>query len=805
MKIKLHIDWDFFPKIDEEVGYFTGRRLIKERLINEASRRTSGAILISGSRGVGKTALVYESLRNVSLKVLKVKDRSFRNIKEITFVRIEKFPFVKTSLSTQHEMALLPITVNASQLDLNFSPDAKLSKGQVIRKEIIINLIRGLRAEVKKRDESKLSIVEPLYKTALATEYRVSKETSTSRTTEYGWEGSFKAKLSPALAIVVSLFLGSITFIIAYYLLGLSLNLELIYRLFFSIALALVSCAVSMFYKEHTTKASSDRELYIKDDTSVTNLEILLDETLTELSKYFKLVFIIDELDFLENSILNPISPNQSTSVINLVKTYKNLFNLSDAIFIFIAGQGTWNTFQVGERKDIHHTLFTSTIFLAKPEFQDIKEYLKRITSEPRKWESAEGKILLDYLIYKSRAEFFDLKNVIGNNTQEYLANDIPILDLGPISPVITRQGKLQAVIEKLFYYQRKPGAENNEPNYNFLEEIYRVCDILSEADIFELFRKGDRWNVLVDEIEVYSSGHIWFKNLINILEWLSMIENYDSEDVSPSPEDPQAIITYRWTGIYRTVPSRINKIETEEMKDYRSEFTKISTAITFINNIIEVLAKGSKAKERVYFQGRKVPKLITDLVTDAIGISLAPLYDEQFNFLQKISKDLPEYVDAVEFDQNTKKLRDLRSSLIIDKTHLLAKTIVAALKKRGHEVEFYTAYDNLHFIDDYNDLKSLIQGAEPAFIIRSGTTGRVILVCSIDLMKLEELSTSAIKQKNNFRIITVDGDHGTTKRKKTASQIIINVPKLKINENLLNTKEGKDILSKVAQFIRWL
>lgn len=67
MKIKLKKDWDFFPQIDKPLGHFTGRKLIRDRLMNEVARRGSGAILVSGSRGVGKTSLVSESIRLVGV------------------------------------------------------------------------------------------------------------------------------------------------------------------------------------------------------------------------------------------------------------------------------------------------------------------------------------------------------------------------------------------------------------------------------------------------------------------------------------------------------------------------------------------------------------------------------------------------------------------------------------------------------------------------------------------------------------------------------------------------------------------
>lgn len=62
IKIKLKTDWDSPPKIDDG-GHFVGRAEELSILVNELIRKNSGLILISGERGVGKTALVYKALQ----------------------------------------------------------------------------------------------------------------------------------------------------------------------------------------------------------------------------------------------------------------------------------------------------------------------------------------------------------------------------------------------------------------------------------------------------------------------------------------------------------------------------------------------------------------------------------------------------------------------------------------------------------------------------------------------------------------------------------------------------------------------
>jgi len=70
MKITLKQDWDISSQPPNrsgrhDIGHFVGRKKELSLLQNELSRKSQGAILISGYRGVGKTAFVYKALQNL--------------------------------------------------------------------------------------------------------------------------------------------------------------------------------------------------------------------------------------------------------------------------------------------------------------------------------------------------------------------------------------------------------------------------------------------------------------------------------------------------------------------------------------------------------------------------------------------------------------------------------------------------------------------------------------------------------------------------------------------------------------------
>ena len=71
--LTLKADWDAPPKLivdDKQIryGHFIGRRREVERLTNELLRKSHGTFLITGQRGVGKTALVFEAINRLFQK-----------------------------------------------------------------------------------------------------------------------------------------------------------------------------------------------------------------------------------------------------------------------------------------------------------------------------------------------------------------------------------------------------------------------------------------------------------------------------------------------------------------------------------------------------------------------------------------------------------------------------------------------------------------------------------------------------------------------------------------------------------------
>lgn len=88
-RVPFRRDWDARPRYgaeEEEEGVFVGRREVLERLTSDFISKRSGTILISGVRGVGKTALVERALLDARNEL---QNRYWKTV----FPMLEKAPF----------------------------------------------------------------------------------------------------------------------------------------------------------------------------------------------------------------------------------------------------------------------------------------------------------------------------------------------------------------------------------------------------------------------------------------------------------------------------------------------------------------------------------------------------------------------------------------------------------------------------------------------------------------------------------------------------------------------------------------
>jgi len=459
MEIKLKKNWDIpirFPYTKSKIkGLFIGRKKELSFLINELKRRETGSILVCGHRGVGKTSFVYKAIWE-----LKKKDNT-----------------------------IIPILLNAAQLE------AESIKDNIEAKKILENLIRRLYSmtrDVGFLDDKVDSLITDLYYKTVASNYEKS-ETFSLRT-------QFSDEVIKQKITSVKLALKGLRAVI--FLIPWSMSLFLIFTKIIPIELLndLIALLIGLplplslnyaYSKNKTIKnlMSEDRksELLYKFDASIGNIEYDLEKIHREIrDSGQKLIYIIDELDKLD-----------AKQVAEVLKFFKNLFTLSDALFIFIGGEEIFDledTISQNQSKTYRakeYTYFTSKYFLSRPNWYDLNNYFNQIILTTSGSEKNSISILRNALFFEASNDLFDLKSYIKSRIVDFDENDNPIIIYEEIDEDIQKNRFYRSSViifeEKYISVRFKEWKENEMLLRQLFEHAHYVFNLSPNATIDDL------------------------------------------------------------------------------------------------------------------------------------------------------------------------------------------------------------------------------------------------------------------------------------------------------------------------------
>lgn len=526
MKIYLKHDWDYQPSYETtgEGGHFAGRQKEKNELMDEFLRKDNGSILVSGARGVGKTSLIFEALR----------------------------------ASTKKDSRIVPIVLNASQLDLHSVDEEKGGKeGTSLPKIIIENLIRRLYGyfqtddHKKKIDTSLYTALGDLYKKTTAKEYNAlemvkesneensSDTDSTTNESAYSLDKKYFLNISYVIGILV-------------------LFAPAIYRYFFNQMIAVILLLLPTFsfkylnqVKKRIEKKFTSRntaESLYKVDASLSNLEYELNTLLKLfLKNNVKIIFVIDELDKLEHE-------GRPEYIFDIIKTFKNLFTLSSALFIFITSDKAYRkVIDAKKTRSAHYTLFTNRIFLNRPNFQDLDGFLNDIILKieddgiiiTRDFEKklvgqklSQFKSFKSHLFFKAKSDYFELSLMIRDYVSTYIYESdkrISIIDVNELKTSDKLLSKIQKVIEQIFDINKIQEQSEWHQNDNILSDLYNFLDQYFDQTSFD-----------IDFKEVKPIIKDYF---IPYLERLEIIHRIETRSVDPSSGETMNVGVFQWTG----------------------------------------------------------------------------------------------------------------------------------------------------------------------------------------------------------------------------------------------------------------
>jgi len=513
MRIYLKQNWsEQFIYGDKTPGVFVGRRQEINWLKSIVLHNDSSAVLVSSIRGVGKTSFIHKVLSEI-------KEENNKNSCDDILLDTK----IKEKKSKEK---IFPIFVNIGHALAN----ADINKNEK-KKLILIPLIRATYFNnIEFKNDEKLT---EIYKKCFGVYKEI--ESSEQRTnTKKEIEFSVKSNVKDIIRLVGTILLTS----------GVLLN-NLWARIICGF-LGISFLSLSFTWKKSWSEILLNEKSLIIDD-STEYLEIEFENWLKkQKNKDKKIIFVIDELD--------KIDEKKSFEVI---KEYKNLFTRSFAHFIFVAGQDAFELVNndrenSADEGGIFPTLFTHVLYLPLPKSNEIKLYLKEIFNENEDGNEEETNNLINYLLFRSGNDFFELKRRIGDliSFDEKEASFIDVEKIKESDPSFIKIPKLFGYVNKWFFERHLKELKINWKDNSQLQR-----------DIFKFLNKNFGRNI---SLEVNDKNNINIKNLISFLRAIGVLDSVETNELND--------IRFKWTFKYnRDVNSSLLETDNNFIKSFKN------------------------------------------------------------------------------------------------------------------------------------------------------------------------------------------------------------------------------------------
>lgn len=651
MNIVLKKDWDLniAPPSKEKntLGHFSGRSDEVSQLTNEILRRNSGAILISGHRGVGKTSLAYKALR---------------------------------SARAQDEK-LIVVLINAAQLeveeDRTLESDKKNDK--INPKKIIENLIRRLYSVSRDKDLGANKEIETLYKKAVSKEVerKESFEQTEKQEREIEIESTRKFQVDEldrksvttmiSWAFAAAYQFGKFNFFgggVVDSLIPLLLAFPLPYTInYFT--------KKSEKIKALSKNSEEVAEIY-KFDNAIGNLEFDLEGIHSKLAdQKRKLIYVIDELDKLT---LNQVK--------EVLKYFKNLFTLSEAVFIFIGGEDIFligGTDNLGLREK-EYTYFTSRYYLSRPKWKELSEYIDNIVLKKTHISDEDFEIFKRAVCFDAGNDFFDLRAQIRDRINAFSKDDFPEINYQISDSEITKARLHKAITliyEDRYMYLNPLRWSENE---NLLRAVFtKAYEVQKSYYGFEISdpRGSDLNQQIIRD----------FYKLLNRLEVLTVSsEIFDTINKVNVP-----IRTYSVVSKIPQKPPLKYSDPTEYEKQYIYEFDNYVEILLQLSNIVTHLKHEYSVTAEEFFEN---PNKVFDNLND-LGVNFREIFDTQKKIYTNVTRQIYPYPYQKEtLDENTKQIKQFCNNLLNNQLRLVFPRLLKSVI-RGENLEIVNLNNN--------------------------------------------------------------------------------------------------------------
>ena len=613
LRFKLNNDYRNPVSVEAAQSIFGGRDEEIKKLKNIITKRKSATTIIGGLRGVGKTSFVRECLRQVRSE-------------------------------GKYDLVIA---------DMSFADFNEKADSRILREKVLKSLIRSLYFALSEEDKNNDKDLESLYN---KTYYSELKETNllelaktedisseNTHSTQYTYKIAVSGEVVKIINIIFSSFLGIGGFwATAKYIGGLqSIFLGLI---IFSIIIFLISKFGFELKKDDTTENKTLDRASVKVDTSgiavfdlsADTLEISLRQILCKTKK--KVVFVIDELDKLSDES----ETLADHAIFQIIKPLKNLFSLSNAIFLFI---GADDFFDKLEKEKIlnpysaSHTIFTDRIFLQSMYYAEINKLIDSYKKES--FLTGGEKVYKQFKAFigwTAKNHIFDTHNLIDSYTVYGDLGDAYVsvkeddqVSKGNIQGDWEIAAGLQIFIAATFENRRYPGINRlNEKLYLTLREVgqmlyddYKIT--ITNDDYFSVLTVDRQSKLKIDDLpsEDYENFEGAIEDLLLRMERSGFVDISEKSDVDQDK---------------KTITGKIYELSSTDFPDeeeIREKNKQLSFEIDYLKAFNDLTAK----KE----------------ILERDGWSVFEKYTKEYTRLQKI-------VDPI---KNEQKNREPKSRIV--------------------------------------------------------------------------------------------------------------------------------------------
>ncbi|MFG1503684.1 ATP-binding protein [Halobacteriovorax sp. ZH5_bin.2] len=381
-KVILKDDWDksISNPCDDESGMFIGREVEVESLKNYFKRRDSSSVLISGHRGSGKSSFIKKVIHELK-----------KNVND--------------------EQTIKCVYLNAPLAFRKNGVEEKSFDRRHFYRTLVSRLYHEMIEEVSNKSDIGKGIRD-LYHKTIAQKYYKENESNIGEQNKAHTE--ILSSYSLDVVKIIQLMMVILLSFIAYSFVD---AIHIIPEEFRRIVASVSAFGTLFTHKiivnkkkvESHISEKNEKQYYLYDnDISTIEYELEIIHRKMKIEN-IKLLYIFDELDKVD-----------STAFSLTLNEMKNFISSGYTHFVFLTDEKSSEKFNQDNdlQRGESYTYFTNKVYISRPSISDLKKYLGSIVCE-----SSDGEkyhLLVDALIFRSKADYFDLIQEILGHVNSY-------------------------------------------------------------------------------------------------------------------------------------------------------------------------------------------------------------------------------------------------------------------------------------------------------------------------------------------------------------------------------------------------